>query len=218
MRLALATLVLALTGCASSVYRLEGEALTPGGVAKTPCETEKWLVIAPTRAMITDETTKRSHPVTGLGLYRVGEDFPESIPGVEGLPHTESIQQKQDELSAYKRRQVIAASLGVASLAAIAAGTVLFVTAFGSKTVRDPVTGQTHEENPIDGTRAGLGGATVGLGFALGISGLVVNPSHAESTHVDASRYVFLDPPDDQKSVEALTEKHNAWVRSTCAK
>jgi len=215
MRLVLASLVLSAAGCSSPVYRLQGEPITPGGVAETPCESEKWLVLAPTRAEVTDEKTRTSHPVNGLGLYRVGSESPESIPGVEGLPRSESVTHKREELASYHRRELVAGSLGVAGLAAIAVGTVLFVSAFGSKTVTD-ASGQQHEENPIDGTKAGVGGGLVGLGFALGIAGLVVNPSHAERTRMSADRYVFLDPPDDRKTVEGMTRKHNEWVRQTC--
>ena len=207
---------LCLTGCASTVYRLEGEPITPGGVAHGECEAKDWLVLAPTRAYVTDEKKGTSHPVTGLGLYKVGSEDPESIPDVEGLPPSESVDKKREKLAPYRRRGYVAAGLGIAGLTAIAIGTVLFVSAFGTKRTID-AQGVAHDDSTVNGTKAGAGGITVGVGFGLGIAGLVVNPSHAERTESRADRYVFLDPPDNQKSVEALTKAHNESVRQTCA-
>jgi hypothetical protein len=214
MRFALLAATLSLTGCASTVYRLSGEPTTPGGPARTECESKDWLVVAPTRAEIADTKKGTSHPVNGLGLYRIGSSSPESIPSLD--LRSPSVEQKREELASYEQRQIIAGALGAAGVAAIAIGTVLFVNAFNSQKTVDSM-GVTHEDDSIDGTQAGIGGAVVGLGFGLGIAGLVVGPSHAERTRANATRHVFLDPPDDAKSVDALVEQHNASVRQTCA-
>ncbi len=196
MRLLLAVAALGLPGCGTTVFRMEGAPITPAGEAETPCEARDWLVLAPTRARVADEPRGTSHAVNGLGLYHVGSDDPESIPSLSDFPESELIERKRDALAAYHRRQIIAGTLGVASVAAIAIGTVLFVNAFGSKTTVD-AQGNRHDSNPVDGTKAAWGGTLVGVGFGLGIGGLVVNPSNAERTDAQATRYVFLDPPDD---------------------
>lgn len=213
MRLVLGLAAVFLGGCATTAYRIEGEPITPGGVATTPCESRDWLVIAPTRAEVTSKSKGTSHPEDGLGLYRVGDDSPESIPAIEDLT-TPSVEAKRSAMAPYERRQIIAGALGTAGLIAIAVGTIVFVNAFESRSTI--VNGVPNEENTINGGRAALGGTLVGVGFGLGIGGLVVNPSHSERTRADATRYVFFDPPDDKKSVEGLVQGHNDRVRQRC--
>jgi hypothetical protein len=215
MRAFVGLVAVALAGCGGTVYRLPGEPLTPGGPAETACESEDWLVIAPTRAEVASESKKTSHPENGLGIYKVGSSSPESIPSIEGLD-SPSIQQKRKELEPYDRKQIIAGSLGVAGLIAITVGTILFVNAFETTSTVDAM-GLPREKNSVNGTRAGLGGAFVGVGFGLGIAGLVVNPNNGERTQARATRHVFFNPPDDPKSVEKLVGDHNAQVRSRCA-
>jgi hypothetical protein len=215
MRFALALSGVLLMGCATSVYRMEGEPITPGGVARTACESKDWLVIAPTRAEVVDKKKGVSHPEEGLGLYRVGENSPESIPSIDDLD-SPGVEMKRDSVAPYQRRQVIAGGLGAAGLIAIAVGTIVFVNAFESKTVTTPM-GAREENNSISGGRAALGGILVGAGFGLGIGGIVVNPSYADRTRVDATRYVFLDPPDSRGSVEPVVQSHNEGVRRRCA-
>jgi hypothetical protein len=216
MRFVLAIAAFSLAGCATTTYRLEGQEITPGGPARSPCESNEWLVLAPTRAEVANEKKGTSHPMNGLGVYRVGSNDPESITSLDNLPSSSMVDRKREELAPYQRRQLIAGGLGAAGVIAIAVGTVLFVNSFGSKTTTDAM-GNRHEENPIDGTKAGVGGLTVGIGFGLGIAGLVVNPSNAERTEANATRHVFLDPPDAPKSAEDLVERHNATVRQECA-
>jgi hypothetical protein len=209
-------LAVALAGCGSTVYRLPGAPVTPGGAARNACESEDWLVIAPTRAEVTSESQKTSHPETGLGIYKVGSDSPESIPAIEGL-QSASVEKKREALEPYDRRQIIAGSLGAAGVIALTVGTILFVNAFESKSMVDANTGGRTEQNTINGGKAGLGGVFVGVGFGLSIAGLVVNPDNAERTQARATRKVFFNPPDDPKSVEKVVGDHNAEIRSACA-
>jgi hypothetical protein len=215
MRFVLGVAALFLGGCASTVYRVGGEPITPGGVATTACESKDWLVIAPTRAEVTNHRKKTSHPESGLGLYRVGENSPESIPSIDDL-QSPSVDAKRLDLAPYERRQIIAGGLGAASILAIAVGTIVFVNAFQSRSVLN-ADGSRREDNSVNGGTAALGGVLVGVGFGLGIGGLVVNPSHADRTRANATKYVFFDPPDDQKTVEDMVQKHNADVRHECA-
>jgi hypothetical protein len=214
MRFVLGLAVVVLSGCATSAYRLEGEPISPAGVSTSPCESKDWLVIAPTRVEVTSKSKGNSQPQDGLGLYRVGSNSPESIPALEDLT-TPSVEAKRQALAPYHRRQVLAGGLGAAGLIAIAIGTIVFVNAFESQTTM--VNGTPTEENSISGGRAALGGTLVGVGFGLGIAGLVVNPNSSERTRADATRYVFLDPPDDRPSVEGLVKRHNEGVREYCS-
>src|SRR5260221_4085969 len=97
MRLSLGQIAIALASCASTVYRTPGEPITPGGTARSACESEDWLVLAPTRAEVADEGKGTSHPVSGLGLYRVGSDSPESIPSLD-LPPSQGVEKKRERL------------------------------------------------------------------------------------------------------------------------
>jgi hypothetical protein len=214
MRFVLGLAAIVLSGCATSAYRIEGEPISPAGVVTTPCEAKNWLVIAPTRVEVTNKSKGTSHPQDGLGLYRVGKDSPESIPGIEELT-TPSVEAKRQALVPYHRRQVIAGGLGAIGLVAMAIGTVVFVNAFESQTT--VVNGTPVEENTVKGGTAALGGILVGVGFGLGIGGLVVNPSHSERTRADATRYVFLDPPDNRAGVEGMVKRHNEDVRRWCS-
>jgi hypothetical protein len=214
MRSALLALVLGATGCASTVYRLEGEPINPGGTAQNTCESEKWLVIAPTRADVAEEKTGKSHPENGLGLYRVGSNSPESIPSVEQLDDP-IVARKRDELAPHRTKQYVAGGLGAVGVIGIAVGTGLFVSAFESHRVQT-TDGTYKEESKVNGGRAGAGGIVVGLGFAFGIAGLLVNPDHSARTKASASQYVFLDPPDSPDRVNNLVERHNLRARETC--
>jgi hypothetical protein len=214
MRFVLGVAAIVLSGCASSAYRIGGDPISPAGVAETPCESKEWLVIAPTRAEVASKSKGTSSPEDGLGLYRVGSNSPLSIPAIEDLT-TPSVGAKRSALAPYERRQVVAAGLGVAGLIAIAVGTIVFVNAFESQTT--VVNGTPTEKTSISGGTAALGGTFVGVGFGMGIAGLVVNPSHAERTRADATRYVFFDPPDDRASVEGMVKRHNEDVRRWCS-
>jgi hypothetical protein len=209
-------LFLVLSGCGTTVYRQEGPAVAPGGLARNSCESVRWLVIAPTSAEIARQGSATSKREDGVGLYRVGAGHPEAITDLEALPPSAMVERKRDEVSSYDGRKVVATGLGVAGLVAIGVGTALFVSAFESKMVLQ--NGTRREETGVNATRAGVGGAVVGLGFGLGISGLVVNPGHAERTRANASRFVFMDPPDRHEDVEELVEAHNVAAREACAR
>src|SRR6185436_1372636 len=133
----------------------------------------------------TDGKTKVSHPRNGLGLYHVGENDPESLDSIDGL-ESPSIVKKREELTPYDTKQIVAASLGAVGVIAITVGTILFVNAFESKVTTDPTTGQRKESDTVNGTKAGLGGAIVGVGFGFGIAGLTVNPDTAQRTQARA--------------------------------
>lgn len=213
--LALAGLLCTL-GCATTVHRLPGDPAVPGGPARTPCESRDLLVVAETRAEVVPEGEKQSRPELGLGLYRVGESKPESIPDLELLPPSDVVSQKREALAPHGRDQVIAGVLGAAGVIAIGIGTGLFVSAFESSRVARPE-GGFREESSVNGSRAGLGAGLVGGGFALGITGLALSPSHAERTRANATRYVFLPGELPRDGVLGLAGGYNDRVRQSCA-
>jgi hypothetical protein len=214
----LAPLVLAvgasLAGCATTVARLPGEAETPAGPALDACETKSWLVVAPTRSEEVDEVTHRSRPRDdGLGLYAVGSESPQSIPGLEErLGPDPMVLQKAEEVRPHDRKRLIAAGLGGAAAVAMVVGAILFTSAFETERTRQ-ADGTVKEENKIDGTQLGLGVGLALTGFGLGIGGLAVNPNHAERAKADASRYVFHS---GRSRVLRLVADHNQRVRQRC--
>ena len=208
-----AVLVLQL-GCASTVVRLDGEFETPIGAARTTCEKDDWLVVAPTRAEFVDAKGRRSETRDdGVGLYRVGAKHPESIPSLAddmGQDST-SFAHHGPPVREYDTKQIIAGSLGAAGLIGIVAGTILFVSAFQTETVAGG-----DQQQTINKTSAGIGGALVGVGFGLGIAGIVINPGQAERSRAEASRYVFLPPEDKRDEIVQMTGKYNQAVRERC--
>jgi hypothetical protein len=214
--LGLAAALVLSSGCASTVYRVDGDARTPGGAPRSACEEQSWLVVAPTRAEIAPEGRKVSQPHDGDGLYRVGADRPENVVDhAETLGPDPTFADRRARIDPLDTRSAVGLGLGLAGLVAIGVGTGLFVSAFGTETTVQP-DGRRDEESVIDGTRAGLGGGLVGLGFALGISGLAVSPTHVERTRGNAARYIFLAPEDDPDKVDSMVARHNATVRRQC--
>jgi hypothetical protein len=208
------------TGCASTVHRLDGDVPTAAGHPATACEREHWLVIAPTRAELYDRSA--NEPLTrndGVGLYRVGESEPESLPKLVPLMGTDGsrFERHADLVRQHDQRQILAGGFGVVGALAIAAGTVLFVGAFETRRETNQL-GQREEEQHIDGTEAALGGITVAAGFGLGAAGIVVTPSHAARAEADAGRYVFLPPEDPQDAIAEAVGRHNQRVRMRCAR
>jgi hypothetical protein len=202
-----------LSGCATTVHRLDGEFPTPVGPAKTECEQQDWLVVAPTRAEFVDKHGVRSQTRDdGVGLYRVGASRPVSIPSLaDDIGGNESFARHAEGVRKYDQKQLLAGSLGVAGAVAIAVGTILFVTAFDTQS-----TSTGDQEQKIDGTRAAIGGIMVGAGFGLGISGISLNPGQAERSRAEASRYVYLPPEDPKEQVIEMTGRYNQAVRDRC--
>jgi len=205
-------------GCASTVTRLDGEFPNPIGPAKTECEKADWLVLAPTRAQFVDKSGRHSgHRDDGFALYRVGETRPESLPSLtESMGHDSPVfAERAAAVRAYDRRTWTAVGFGAAGLVAIGVGTALFVASFKTKDVTQS-NGMIGQEQKIDGTEAGVGGALVLTGFGLAIAGLALNPGQAERSKAEANRYVFLPPDDKQEQVVTWTQSYNQAVRNRC--
>ncbi|MEB2313707.1 MAG: hypothetical protein OZ921_09755 [Sorangiineae bacterium] len=219
MRGLLLPLMLGLTGCATSVQRLDGEIRVPTGDAVTPCEQADWLVVAPTRT----EWAERGRKTTdtrddALGLYRVGASFPESIPGLaDELPASPMVERHQSAASSYDNQRIAAAALGAAGVAAIAIGTIVFINAFETTSTRNSA-GVMEDKQTVAGGRAALGGVLVGVGFGIGIGGILVSPRQSERARGDSARYTFLPPDDTREEVVHLADEHNRRVRERCAK
>lgn len=205
-------------GCSTTVMRLGGEVPTASGPAESPCEEEDWLVVAPTRAEIYDEVDDRRVRDDGVGLYRVGASRPESIASLheELKPVPESFARRERIIDKHDQKRWLAAGLGVSGLVAMSVGAVVFASAFQSETVVDPITRSRDERQTNDGTRMVLGSLAIGLGFGLGITGLVINPGQGERSRADAARYVFLPPEEPQEGIVELTDTHNQRVRERC--
>ncbi len=207
-----------LSGCASSVYRLDGTYPGPAKVAQNDCEKRDWLVMAPTRYETVSERGVSTGHDDGAGVYAVGSKDPLPIPELEPrmgpdplfLEHTQPVERAN-------QKRWIAGGLGLAGITAITIGTIVFVNAFGTKQVpseTDP--NRLEEEQDVSTGGVALGSILVGVGFGLGIGGLAVNPGTAESTEADTARYAFTPKTDDMKRVRSLVERHNEKVRERC--
>src|SRR5690606_8148072 len=204
--------LLSTSGCATTVYRLDGEFETPAGRAAGPCEVRDWLVVAPTRAEIVPEGSKRSITEDdGVGLYRVGEDAPQSITGFSDQlsPYggRDVMARKVEAVQAYDRKRIISGSLGIAGIATLAIGGVLFTQSFQT------VESGGEEEQRIDSARLTTGAVVALLGLGMGIAGVVVNPSHEERTRANATRYVFTPEDMPREEVQAMVGGYNEDVR-----
>jgi len=206
-------LVMLLSGCATTVHRLDGEFPSLAGPAKTDCEKRDWLVLSPTRAEFVDKHGVRSETRDdGVALYHIGQSGPVSIPSLgEQLGGAERFERHADAVKSHDTKQLIAGGLGVAGAIAVAVGTILFVNAFGTEKGSD---GSEHQK--IDGGRLAAGGLTVGVGFGLGIGGIAVNPGQAERSRAEAARYVFFPPEDRRSDVVDLAGRYNQAVRDRC--
>ncbi len=203
-------------GCASTVQRLGGDVPTRTGPAQTDCEKETWLVIVPTRYEEVNEDGRTTSPRNdGLGLYRVGGSRPESIPAhARELGDSPLVAEHSAQVRSYDRQRLASGLFAAAGLVVIGIGTGLFVSAFESRHVIEDGVPTTRQE--VNTTRS-IGGAMVGgVGFALGIAGLVISPSHAERAEGEAARYAFQPPTDDRKTVRELVAVHNGRVRDRC--
>jgi hypothetical protein len=213
MRLACCALLFVTLGCASTVTRLDGEFPAPIGPARGACEQADWLVVAPTRVQFIEKTGQRSTPRDdGVALYKVGAKKPEPIPDHADSMRAQlpTIDEHVDRVKSYDINTWTAAGLGAAGIIAIGVGTALFVSSFKT----DPAT----QNQKIDGTEAGVGGALVLGGFGLGITGLALNPGQATRSRAEAARYAFLPPKDTRESVVTWTQSYNQAVRDRCGR
>jgi len=212
MRGALALVLLGLgSGCATTVHRIDGQFPTRTGSARTDCEMQDWLVVSPTRADFVDKHGIKSQTRDdGVALYRVGASKPVSIPSLSddmgGGPlfvrHATAVQ-------SHDTKQLVASGLGIAGAVAVAVGTILFVSAFGTD-------GTAAQNQKINGGRLAAGAITIGGGFGLGIAGITVNPGQAERSRAEASRFVFFPPEEPKDDVVEMAGRYNQAVRARC--
>lgn len=216
-RSGLVALLLLTNACSSSVYRLKGTYPTEVGEPKTDCERDDWLIVANTRAEIIPEGRKVSVPNDdGVGLYRTGGDeSPESIVGLKDElskhGHQDVLDSKAEKLAPHDQDRIVSASLGLAGLAALAVGGLVFRAAFSEENK-----GTSAQEQKIDGSKAIVGSIFVGLGIGLSAAGIVINPTHEERTRADAVRYVFMPDELDREGVEDMVDGYNRDVRKEC--
>jgi len=206
-------LVTFVSGCATTVHRLDGDFPTPAGVARTSCEKKDWLVVAPTRAEFVDKHGVKSETRDdGVALYRVGESRPVSIPSLsDDMGGGPSFERHAAAVRNHDTKQVVAGGLGIAGAIAVAVGTVLFVNAFSTER------SQSGDENQkISAGTLAAGGITIGLGFGLGIAGIAVNPGQAERSRAEASRFVYFPPEEPREDVVEMTGRYNQAVRDRC--
>jgi len=202
------------SGCATTVHRMDGDFPTTAGAAKSECEERDWLVVSPTRAEFVDK--HGAHAETrddGVSLYRIGASRPVAIPSLsDDMGGGPSFARHAEAVRSHDTKQLVAGGLGVVSAIALAVGTILFVSAFGTE---NDASG--HPVQKIDAGRAVGGGVTaVGLGFGLGIGAIAINPGQAERSRAEASRYVYLPPEDPRADVLEMTGRYNQAVRDRC--
>lgn len=213
-----AVLLLLTTGCASTVYRLDGEFETPAGPAANPCETKDWLVVAPTRAEVVPEGGRVSQAEDdGVGLYHVGSDSPESITGLkndlEKHGGKDILSEKAEIVQPYDQKRIISGSLGVAGVGALVIGSVLMVQSFETEESANH-----DEEQSINAGKLTVGAIVMAVGLGLGVAGVAINPTHAERTRASAKRYVFMPDELPRQDVEKIVGGYNEDVRERCAK
>jgi hypothetical protein len=201
------------SGCATTVHRLDGEFPTPAGVARTSCEKQDWLVASPTRADFVDKHGIKSETRDdGVALYRVGASKPVSIPSLsDDMGGGPMFVRHANAVRSHDTKQLVAGGLGVAGAIAVAVGTILFISAFGTER-----NAAGSDEQKIDSGRLAAGGITVGAGFGLGIAGITVNPGQAERSRAEAARYVYFPPAEPKADVLEMTGRYNQAVRDRC--
>jgi hypothetical protein len=201
------------SGCATTVHRMDGEFPTAAGPAKTECEKQDWLVPSPTRADFVDKHGIKSQTRDdGIALYRVGASRPVPIPSLaDDMGGGPSFVRHADGVRSHDTKQLVAGGLGVVGAIAVAVGTILFVSAFD-----DQAGANGDTEQKIDTGRAIAGGLSVGIGFGLGIGGIAVNPGQAERSKAEAARFVYFPPEDPKEDVIEMTGRYNQAVRDRC--
>lgn len=201
-------------GCSTTVRRIDGPTLVRPGPATNDCERDDWVVVTPTRADLSGKG--EPHVLDGKGLYRVGGSQPLDLTDPELLQaNSPLLEAKSQAVDSHDKRRATAAALGAGSILSIVIGAAVFVSGFESETVtqRD---GTSSEENRVNGTRVGLGAGLTGLGFAMGITGLLLNPDQGERARVAAKRYVVAADELDAEQLGDLAERHNQAVRERC--
>ncbi len=202
------------SGCATTVHRMDGDFPTTAGVAKSECEKQDWLVVSPTRAEFVDKHGAHSETRDdGVALYRIGESRPVAIPSLsDEMGGGPSFVRHSEAVRSHDTKQMVAGGLGVVSAIAVAVGTILFVSAFGTE---NDMNG--HPVQKIDAGRAIAGGiTTVGLGFGLGIGAIALNPGQAERSRAEAARFVYFPPEEPKADVLEMTGRYNQAVRDRC--
>ena len=200
--------ILLTAGCARTVHRLPRAPILPARSTLTACEQKNWIVLAPTRASVVHEKTGRTRLQDGAGVYAIGSDTPLDI---TDLPkHNEPspiIERKQEEVASHDTRGHVAMGLGGVGLIAMGMGAYYFLDAFETAPGGEQVTTEAQRNF---GALLGAGG------FLVGISGVIVQPSHTDRTEANRSRFAFLTSDDDPDKVVALVKKHNSSVRDAC--
>ena len=201
------------SGCATTVRRMDGDFPTSAGTAKSDCEKRDWLVVSPTRAEFVDKNG--AHSATrddGVSLYRIGDSAPVSIPSLsDDMGGGPSFERHSKAVRSHDTQQLVAGGLGAAGAIAVAVGTILFVTAFGTE---NDASGRPVQK--ISGGMLAGGGITIGLGFGLGIAGIAVNPGQAERSRAEAARFVYFPPEEPKADVVEMTGRYNQAVRDRC--
>lgn len=221
MRLAGLGVLLLASGCATTVYRLDGELETSAGPARTVCEQDEWLVLAPTQAEnVSPEGTVSEPRDDGLGVYDVGGQRPRSITRLErqGLGPSPLLPPHREGTRRYDQDRIISASLGSAGLILMAVGGALLATSFETNEVPTASGLSTEEEQSVNKGRATGSAVLMGFGLGLGIGGLVMTPTHAERARAQTYRYVFVPENDPTDEVKALIAAYNEDVRAECAR
>lgn len=206
------------TGCATTVYRLDGEFETPAGPAENPCETKDWLVVAPTRAEVVPEGRKLSITEDeGVGLYHVGSDSAESLTGLKSVLEAHGgkdiLDEKTEVLEPYDQKRILSGALGVAGVGALVVGSVLLVKSFETRKLPN-----NDEEQSINSSKLTVGAIVMAVGLGLGVAGVAINPTHAERTRANAKRYVFASDELPREDVQQIVGGYNQGVRERCAK
>jgi hypothetical protein len=204
-------------GCSLSVSRLDGEVQTPAGPARTECEEEDWLVLAPTRSLlVSTEGTASEARRDSLGLYAVGGDRPKSITRLErqGLGPSPLLPPHREATAKYDRNRVMSLTFGGVGMVVMGVGAAVFASAFETVTVG----GGNEEELQIDKGKGAAGAILMGIGLGWGIAGLALTPSISERTRAQSYRYTFTPENDPEEEVIALVAAHNEDVRAECAR
>ncbi len=206
--------VLLCAGCSLSVSRLDGKIQTPAGPARTDCEEENWLVLAPTRSiLVSNEGTNSEMRRDALGLYPVGGDRPLSITRLErqGLGPSPLLPPHREATRKYDRDRMLSLSLGGTGMVLMGVGAAVFAGAFDTVNV-----GGNEEELQIDKGQSTGGAVLMGVGLGLGIAGLALTPSIGERARAESYRYTFAPENDPREEVIALVATHNEQVRALC--
>jgi hypothetical protein len=128
----------------------------------------------------------------------------------------EMMHRHQEGAKRTQSSQIVAAILGGTGLVALGVGSYFFATSF--ETTKTPqADGSVEESHGIKQGRIALGSTLIGVGFGLGIAGIVVAPSAGERAKADQAEYVFVPPEDNRDQVKTMVDKHNRAARDRCS-